>query len=121
MKFDLKRPCKDCPFRKDVVGYLTRGRAREILYAIMRQDQTFTCHKTISGERLQDEQGTDVGYDPGDQDQHCAGALIMEKRAGWPNKMPRIAMCFGMFDPDELRGEDVVFESESAMIAHMED
>lgn len=120
MHFDLKRPCKDCPFRKDVVGYLKKGRAQEILDAILREDQTFTCHKTITGERIEDESGEPIAYAPGVKDQHCAGALIMEKRYGWPNRMPRIAISFGLFDPDALRDEEVVFESESAMVAHME-
>lgn len=120
MHFDLKRPCKSCPFRKDVPGYLGKRRAREIIDAILREDQTFTCHKTITGERVEDEHGNEIGYAPGLQDQHCAGALLMEKRYGWPNKMPRIAQLMGIFDPEALRDDKTVFETESAMIEHME-
>lgn len=46
MKFDLKRPCKDCPFRSDIPGYLTKARAREIIDGITRGQATFSCHKT---------------------------------------------------------------------------
>lgn len=35
-------------------------------------------------------------------------------------KVARIAIHCGIFDPEALRGEETVFETESAMIEHME-
>lgn len=114
MRFDLKRPCKDCPFRKDVTPYLRPDRAAEILDAIERQDQSFTCHKTISGEQQSDE-----GYVPGETDQFCAGALIMLEKMGSPNRLPRIAEFLKIYDPTQLRGHDNVFDSRTDMIDAM--
>lgn len=39
MKFDLTHPCKDCPYRTDVVPYLKQDRAEEIFvdYVIKRK------------------------------------------------------------------------------------
>lgn len=40
MRFDLIRPCPNCPFRSDRKFWLRR--AAEIADAIFRQDETFT-------------------------------------------------------------------------------
>lgn len=105
MRFDLKRPCKDCPFRSDRPGYLTRGRASEIVRHLMPDQPgrggSFTCHKTTVP--LDDDDDTGEMTD-GPNAQHCAGALIMlEKvdRLGF-NQSLRLAMRLGMFNPDGL-------------------
>lgn len=62
MDFKLKAPCGNCPFRTDKPkqkGWLGRERAKEI-YEALRNDKTFTCHKTINND-----------------EQFCAGALIL--------------------------------------------
>lgn len=95
MRFDLKRPCAECPFKYSAGGYLTQERAIEIAEAILYGNKTFTCHKTISGNYTDDhyvepdqlaefkpENRPDSHdechaeqYSPGQKDQHCAGAL----------------------------------------------
>lgn len=98
MKFDMKTPCKDCPF---LVGSSTNrtlreGRLEEIVEAI-RSDGTFQCHKTI---------------DEDIDDQHCAGALVFIEREGTPNNMLRIAHRLGLYDHTKLDMDAPIIEEE---------
>lgn len=95
MKFDLKKPCKDCPF---VVGSstnitLAEGRIKEIVHSITDEDSSFPCHKTL-------------GYDGKKvPKQHCAGATIFLERIGEhgrPNQMLRIAERLGLYDRSKI-------------------
>lgn len=89
MKFDLKTPCKDCPFIKGSSTNISleAGRIEGIVQDI-RNDMTFTCHKTL--EKRSAEQ------------QHCAGALVFLEREENPNQMMRMAERFGMYDYKKL-------------------
>lgn len=89
MKFDLKKPCKDCPFIKGSSTNisLAEGRIPGIVQDL-RQDKSFTCHKTLEAPRH-------------DQ-QHCAGALIYLEREQRPNQMMRIAERLGLYDYKQL-------------------
>lgn len=107
MKFDLVRPCKDCPFRSDIPGYLSAARVREIVDAITRQQGTFTCHKTNKFEDGETIETRDS--------QHCAGALIFLERLGRPNQMMRIAERLGGYDHTKLDMDSPVFKTPSAM------
>ena len=79
MRFDLKKPCPECPFTRAAGGFLSEARARDIAETILHGDLTFTCHKHINGSYPVDpetgEEDPAAGYCPGGQDQHCAGAL----------------------------------------------
>lgn len=89
MKFDLKTPCKDCPFLKgsSTNTTLREGRLEEIIGDI-RNDMTFTCHKTLEM--------------PGSEQQHCGGAMIFLEKEENPNQMMRIAERIGMYDHQKL-------------------
>lgn len=100
MKFDLVRPCPQCPFRTDVPLYLRLPRVREILNAITEQQQTFSCHKTLSMRA---------------NVQHCAGALIMLERINRPNQMMRVAERINLYDRTKLEMGSPVYESPAAM------
>jgi hypothetical protein len=96
MKFDLRRPCDNCPFRTDINFPLERERVEEIVDSITRQDQTFACHKTTkhcpeTGEHI-----------PSKKEQHCAGALILLEKTENPNQMMRIAERLGYYDRTRL-------------------
>lgn len=111
MRMDLKRPCKNCPFRKDVVPFLRPARVRQILTDITVHDQSFVCHNTIDYE--EDEPVIDQ------QSQHCAGASIFLMQTGQPNQAMRIASRFGLFNADALDMETVpVFENAGDMLRH---
>lgn len=79
MKFDLKTPCKNCPFRTDAtaIRFACRERAEEIEEIAYRNG--FPCH--LSADHVEDDEG-EGGYVFGDGTQHCAGALIMHSRDG---------------------------------------
>jgi hypothetical protein len=97
VKFDLIRPCAHCPFRSDYAFGLRPGRCAEIAAALFEQDLTFLCHETT---RL-----------PEDQQQHCAGALILHEKLGRPNWRIRFAANLGLFDPSRLHLEAPVVDS----------
>lgn len=83
MKFDLKRPCENCPFstNENRIKFRTRERAEEIEESAYRNG--FVCHQHAT--YVEDEDG-DGGYDFGDDgEQHCAGALLMYLTSGGGN------------------------------------
>lgn len=74
MKFDLKRPCKNCPFKTDktAIRFSGRERAEEIAESAYRNG--FPCHLSAHDTSEDDEDG---GYVFAENTQHCAGAMIM--------------------------------------------
>lgn len=89
MKYDLKKPCKDCPFIKDgsMNKSLREGRLDDIKQDILN-DHEFICHKTLEM--------------PKHIQQHCAGALIYLEKKEQPHQMMRIAERCGMYDYKKL-------------------
>lgn len=77
MKFDLKTPCKNCPFRSDDtrITFATRGRAEEIAESAYRNG--FPCHLSANHIEEDEHLGIEGGYVFGKDTQHCAGAIIM--------------------------------------------
>lgn len=100
MRFSLREPCAECPFRKSQ-SYLHGERAREIAEAVAVENRTFTCHKHLHGDREEDAEGEDH-YQPGVTDQMCAGAMAFVKKLGAPNQMLQIAERLGLRDPSRL-------------------
>lgn len=93
MKYDLHRPCPECPFRSDIEPFLRADRAEEIVEFLARSE--FPCHKTTVDAT--DDEGNPGRIDTPDS-QHCAGALIMLEKANRPSQMMRIC--------ERLRGEN---------------
>lgn len=88
MRYDLKTPCKNCPFRTDAtaIRFAARERAEEIEESAYRHG--FPCH--LSAEIVEDEDGGSSGYVAGRDTQHCVGYAIMRlnedewAEEGWP-------------------------------------
>ncbi len=80
MRFDLKTPCKNCPFRTDemAIRFACRDRAEEIEESAYRNG--FPCH--LSADLIEDDDGESDGYVFGETTQHCAGATIMYLEGG---------------------------------------
>lgn len=120
MKYDLKRPCADCPFRTDIKPFLMRERAENIVNEIMFGTGNFPCHKTIdyenSGEDFQSAKGVN-----GKELQMCAGAMIICEHSGNWGQMLRISMRLGMFDPDKLDMGSPVFECPEDFLESQDD
>lgn len=85
-----KRPCADCPFRRDSLkGWLGAERMKEIL-----AQPSFTCHKT-------------------DKALQCAGHMLIR---GKKNQFVELAGRFGI--PLKLSGKELLFNNEADLIGH---
>lgn len=118
MRFDLKRPCANCPFRKDSLpSWLGEARAEEIADAVLgRPGVTFACHRTTKFE--EGDEGEE--HTPHPDEQHCAGAMILADRTGAANQMLQIAERLGIRNPDDLDpdAEELVFSDGDDFIDH---
>lgn len=84
MRLDLRVPCKNCPFADTPtrITFACRERAEEIEESAYRNG--FPCHLSAELVEIGDEE---EGYVPGENTQHCAGAIGMFLNAGydtWP-------------------------------------
>lgn len=87
MKYTMRTPCKHCPFRKNIKGYLRKDRVVEIAHSVI-QGQSFPCHKTT--EAIEDDDGASDMIATDDSEQ-CAGAEIFAAHHGTSSQMSRIA------------------------------
>lgn len=116
MKFDLKTPCKNCPFRTDAtaIRFSCEERAQEIEESAYRNG--FPCHLSAVDTSEDDEENG--GYTFGENTQHCAGAIIMFLKdgndCGWPGigNNERLAERLAM----KMDFDAPVFESSEAFI-----
>lgn len=110
--FDLKSPCADCPFRRDVPCHPgVRDDLMSIWGKIEMGQFAHSCHKT-------DSRSDGFTAQPGTKIQHCAGALIMMKNMGpeaiqdhWilPSRWKKIKA---------LKSHSSVFNSFNEMVVH---
>ena len=118
MRFDLRRPCPECPFTTGprAVRGLHPARVRELAEGARSwQGQTFACHKTVDYSRT-DEDGHTPG---GPREQHCAGALIFSIAGGYSTQMMRIAERLRLFNPDALLEDPAVVRSVYGSVEEM--
>jgi len=114
MKFDLYKPCSDCPFLRKGGIRLTLPRVREIAGAMLdSQGSTFVCHKTTGSN------------DEGDSvitknSRHCAGALIFMEKNGNCTQPMRIMERLQMYNAKKLMANKatakLVFDSLAEML-----
>lgn len=108
--FDLKRPCKTCPFRVDrgdTFGFSAKKLA-EIIAA-----PAFQCHSTVDYEHY--------GHprkQQGDKPQQCAGLMSLLHRADKPNQIMQVAERLGHFDPNRLDHSEVYPSIRACAKAH---
>ena len=100
MNFNLKRPCKDCPFTEGGVD-LRPGRLDEIVHGLAENDQTaFYCHKTIDYDR-HDPETDELEYDGSET--VCMGALARTYRDGLGIPVvSRVAILSGELSLDDI-------------------
>lgn len=115
MKFNLKKPCKDCPFRNDKEhqkGWLGGDRAAEIYDALVSGD-VFPCHKTHD---YSENDGGEFAHQT--DHQFCAGALIMLEKTGdaMRSQAIRIAVRLRLYTPSEMDMNSPVFSSSTDFI-----
>jgi Family of unknown function (DUF6283) len=82
-----KRPCSNCPFRKDGAGIeLPPGRLVGIIAHLKADDQqTFVCHKTLNKNRMT-----------------CAGAVGAMSKIGQLPVIARLGLVFGVITKDDI-------------------
>ena len=96
--FDLKRPCKTCPFTDPHTLYLSPARKEEIA-ASLQSGAQFICHNTFEWD--EDDEGE--SYPAYDQhSQFCAGALIMLEKEGEDHQLTQVARRLGLYEPGVL-------------------
>lgn len=119
MKFDLKKPCRECPFRTDSLkGWLGKERAADIIDGMYVKDQTFSCHKTVEYSEDLDEETGDQLINNRVNEQHCAGAMILMERKGRANQLMRIAERLRIYDRNKLKMDSPVFQTQKEFIKH---
>lgn len=114
MRFDLQKPCRNCPFRTDetAIRFACRERAEEIENSAYRNG--FPCH--LSGEI--DDDADDAGYEFGPNTQHCAGAMIMYLNRGGSGNVvfERLSAKQQGRLEDRLDFDAPVYENETAFL-----
>lgn len=113
MKFDLKRPCNQCPFRTDKAPFISHARAKEIADGMVKHGASFACHKTLG----HDDDGDT--YTKSDS-QFCAGAIIMLEKSGQAGNVAMIrgAERFGLYKHSEMEMDSPVFDSPRDFVKH---
>lgn len=108
--FDLKRPCKNCPFRKGQGEAFSLGveRCLDIF-----NGTAFQCHKTVDYEQWDDPRGRQ-----GSKPQQCAGVMSLLHRAKLPNQIMQVAARLGEADFSTLEHDDVYEDIADALEAH---
>lgn len=107
MNLDVKRPCGNCPFRRQGAIDLRPGRLAGIVRGMLHDDMiAFPCHKTVyargnPGTVIEDEDGNEE-YVPGPRTSFCAGAMVFLHQAGVPNVAMRLAVSLGLLKPEDL-------------------
>lgn len=104
MKWDMKKPCGNCPFKRRGHIPLHPERVQEIAGMMLdSQGGVFPCHKTTQ----LDDDGEPIGREG---QVHCAGALCFAEKHGTSTQMMRIAGRLGMYDPTPLERWSVQVE-----------
>lgn len=69
----MKKPCLNCPFRRDVTPFLHPVRADEISSMSWNRYNEFPCHKTVDYDDSDDGEGIQTS-----ESKACAGFLAMQ-------------------------------------------
>lgn len=107
--FDLKRPCKTCPFRRGMGSRFALRRAR---LTEIRRSTAFQCHGTVDY--------SDEEPQAGGKPQQCAGLMAVLARERDPNQIMQVASRLGHLDLDALDPRREAYGSWAAVLkAHL--
>jgi len=110
VKFDLKTPCSNCPFRREGGVRLYSARVIEIAGGFLsNRGGDFPCHKTVDHD---DDDNRITTKDS----QHCAGALIFAEKNENQTQMMRISERLRLYDPASYVGHELVFDDLDEML-----
>jgi len=106
MNFNLKQPCKDCPFIPGSSTNTTLAEGRiESIVSDLRADRGFICHKTL---------------DHVVKNEHCAGAMIFLEREDRPNQLMRVAERLGIYDRNGLNMDAEIISNDMSCMEKRE-
>ena len=97
----LTKPCAQCPFRTDIKPFLNRERAQELAIHLIKEQRSFTCHKTINYDGCRDRS----------KEEQCAGAMIMLMKMGKPNQLMQVMSRLGAVNLNKLDLSEPVFDT----------
>lgn len=81
MKNNLKKPCKDCPFRKNSIPNYIGDRWTAIdLHRFIMSEQHFPCHNTVKEDEVESE-----------EHEHCVGSIMYMNQSGKRCRDKRLA------------------------------
>ena len=108
--FDLKRPCKTCPFLKSNGASFALGKERlgEIF-----EGPAFQCHGTVDYENFDDAKKRQ-----GRKPQQCAGLMALLHREGRDNQIMQVAQRLIGFDAAKLDNAGVFESIDECVEAH---
>lgn len=97
----LKKPCGNCPFRKEGAIELEPGRVEGILSDMMKNDATtFQCHETVYCKK--GGEWTEEGdYQASGHEAMCAGAAAVLMKRRRPTVNMRVAFAMGVATPTD--------------------
>jgi hypothetical protein len=112
--FDLKKPCKSCPFLKEQNLSVGEKRLHEIIKGLLDDDRsTFICHNTIDYDKDVDANTGFMEVDAYKGHKQCAGAMIVLEKMRYMTVGMRIATVMGMYDrPALLKHKDDIIDPE---------
>lgn len=88
MRFELKEPCANCPFRSDENRITFNGRERAEQIEEQAYRHGFPCH--ASAKVKEDPLTGEEGFVFGEHTQHCAGYILLQLRDGGETPWPGI-------------------------------
>jgi hypothetical protein len=101
--FALRRPCGNCPFRKEGAIPLAPGRLEGIIKHLTSSDwNQFQCHKTVHNTKTGGSWDESGAYQATGQEAMCAGAIIYLEKLGQPSVGMRLGQVYGVYDPQAL-------------------
>jgi hypothetical protein len=106
--FRLKKPCSSCPFRNDIIPFLTQKRATEIKEALVNMDKSFSCHKTVDYSKPINE-----NYKPSENDSQCVGALtlLIKTKTIYNNFLFRFALITKLLELKNIDLNEPIFDT----------
>lgn len=112
MRFDLKEPCRVCPFRRAAVPGWTGAATPEEFIDATLDDATMPCHQTVNYEEnwWQAEM-----LHPDSTVQHCAGARIFYRNQCKRSREPIVATADAVSRPQPSAA---VFKTRAEFLEH---
>jgi hypothetical protein len=106
--FEVKRPCKDCPFVKgsSTNRSLPPERLESIAHEVTHGGHFF-CHKTID---YSEERDNGENFKPKEKEHLCAGSILYMQREGKDTDFLQIMERMGNYDPSEYKGTELLID-----------